>query len=525
MATPSLGELSNLGQPVRVNPEPYIIDTKSTIDVLNNAANQKAQYDWKKYLNFQDNLKEAYKNLDDTSALKAAQEDRPMLQQEMGKVFSEIADNPEAFSGKNPQLYGQIQSKLSKLKSTATQSAQDKLFDDVHRNYLAQNPELNTDENAALVQGYLKKPLGQRQAYTLKMPTIFDANLYTQDGLKNATTEFAGEPQLVGAIGADGKPGIGDEFIREWGGKKISQGQFLNYWNGGLETQTDKYGHSIKSAVRDMFKRLPPDQQEQYKGDYQNWWKQQGVNKFNSLGTPDENGVITIIDKDKYTQNPNFLEKEKYALNVEKEKFDQWAAKQHIGIDYLNATKEDKQNQDAATSIIRLGVGILNDAVKPENKREIFDGVGKKNRTVYELSNPTLLKQFGTIDKNGNVTNPPDRATFDPITKKINLTYEIKLGGKPRIEEKPLTIGEWTQQLVKGTYGEGKSGDIFGKVERIVNDNGGDLFEVSKKFKPQSQEKTYNVGGNTLTESQLQKGADKYAGGNIETYKKQLGIK
>ena len=55
------------------------------------------------------------------------------------------------------------------------------------------------------------------------------------------------------------------------------------------------------------------------------------------------------------------------------------------------------------------------------------------------------------------------------------------------------------------------------EIDNIKNDDG-----EPKKEEPKG--KTYNVGGKTYTESQLEKGA-KYYKLSLDEYKKQLGIK
>lgn len=491
MATPSLGELSNLGQPVRVNPEPYIIDTKSTIDVLNNAANQKAQYDWKKYLNFQDNLKEAYKNLDDTSALKAAQEDRPMLQQEMGKVFSEIADNPEAFSGKNPQLYGQIQSKLSKLKSTATQSAQDKLFDDVHRSYLAQKPELNTDENAALVQGYLKKPLGQREAYTLSMPTIFDPNAYAADLIKqeSVTSKFANPDEVT----------PDNQFIKTGEEGTISKrDSFLNLWDNGYGNQKDKYGHSIQKAINERYNMLPPEIKKQYPTE-KDFFHHMGELYFNS-----NKDLINVTKGSELKANTNYVNPQELALK-RATVAQGWA---RLNLDKAKLDKENDADVVGADSVLREATSIIDKGT--EVTVQDFDGKGGTKKVV-EIAEPTLLQTFGTIDKDGTTTNVPDVVQYDKDKGQLNLVYYQKdidgtikkVNGKRQVvDRKPLDERTWLKTIAKRSNPNKDIGTVNSLVDQVLTKSGNSLFKVSELYKgntPEAAEVTLTGNENPST--------------------------
>ena len=475
--TPSLGELSNLGQPVRVNPEPYIIDTKSTIDVLNNAANQKAQYDWKKYLNFQDNLKEAYKNLDDTSALKAAQEDRPFLQQEMGKVFSEIADNPEAFSGKNPQLYGQIQSKLSKLKSTATQSAQDKLFDDAHRNYLAQNPELNTDENAALVQGYLKKPLGQREAYTLSLPTLFNAD--------ELSGRIIADPSVTSKFATDDELTPDNQFIKSGQKGTISKRDaFLSKWDNSLDNAKDKFNHSIKKAITERYNMLPKDIKSQYPT-VKDFFHHMGELQFNS-----DKDLISITEGGELKANSNYVNPQELALK--KATVSQgWA---RIGLDKAKLDKENDADVVGADSVLREAVSII-DKGTPVTVQD-FDGKGGIKQVV-EIADPTLLQTFGNIDKDGKTTNVPDVVQYDKDKGQLNLVYYQKdengaikkVNGKRQVvDRKPLDERTWLKILAKRSNPNKDIGTVNSLVDQVLTKSGNSLFKVSELYKGNTQQ-------------------------------------
>jgi len=487
MAAPSLGEI------LSVRPEPnvatgtpaVVIDNSRTVDLLNQNARFKAQNDWNKYLNFQNNFKESLKDLSTIQGLETLSEDKPALKQKATEIYDVILKNPDAFSGKNPQAYAQIEKAVGELYATSTASKQDNAYDLAHREYINRNPELNTDENKSTIDSFRKAPLGKRTPYLLNMPTIFDTGKYSQDALVNSTTPFAGQPQLVGA---NGEPG--DQFIREFSGKKLSKNQFLDYWNGGLDIQTDKFGHSIKGAVVDMFKQLPSQQQSQYK-DYKDWWAKQGEAKFNSLpGEPDANGIKTIIEKDDYQANPNYVNPQELALK--KATVAQgWA---RIGLDKAKLDKENDADVVGADSVIREAVSII-DKGSPVTVED-YDGKGGKKQMV-EVAEPTLLQTFGNIDKDGKTTNVPDVVQYDKDKGQLNLIYYQKdengsikkVNGKRQVvDRKPLDERTWLKTIAKRSNPNKDLGTVNSLVDQVLTKSGNSLFKVSELYKGNTPE-------------------------------------
>lgn len=193
--------------------------------------------------------------------------------------------------------------------------------------------------------------------------------------------------------------------------------------------------------------------------------------------------------------NPNVTRSSVFNKNLGDYKIDKeknaigWA---NVKLGNRKLDQDQKEKQDAAQSILRLGIGILNSGNTPENTITYYDPTTKTNKQAFVMSDPTLLKQFGTVDKDGKTTNIPNQVRFDPKTNEAQLVYFQKdpdtgqeityANGGHKIEIKTLTEKDWLRQLAKGTYGEAKAGDIFGETERILQDNGGSLFELSKKI-------------------------------------------
>ncbi len=290
---PSLGELTYHAQPEIGGGLPgTVIDNRETVRVLNEAANIRSQNDWNKYLMFQNNLKDAYKNIEDISALETATEDKQYLNKQMGEIFQDIASDPRAFFAGGAK-YTQIQGKIAKLRSEATESKINNDYNIQNRKFLALNPELNTDDNKGIIDNYLKLPLGQRKAYTLNMPTLFNYPEYFKAAKESAGTAFS-QPgvldQTTGEI-------VGDEtsgFIST--GTRYDRNKFMNSWMAGLDVQQDKYGHSIKSYAQQQYDKLPPEQKKQFSS-VEDYWRRAGEVAF---GSDKDITDVTKVDVNEY---------------------------------------------------------------------------------------------------------------------------------------------------------------------------------------------------------------------------------
>lgn len=506
---PSLGEINSFrpdaelggGSPAVLN------DSRETVRILNESANQKAQNDWNKYLLFQNNLKDVYKNISDVEGLETAPQDKKYLSDKMGEVFQDISKDPRAFFG-GGKTYFDIQSRLAKLKGEATQSQQDYLYDDAHRKYLMTNPELNTDENKNLIQGYLNAPLGQRKAYTLNMPTLFDYQTYMSDALKSSASKESYASDIQG-----NKDGIG--YITS--ATKYDRGRFMNIWNTGLKYQTDKNGHPIASYAQQQFDRLPKEQQKQY-GSAENYWDIMGQNAFGSKGDIITDKEIKF-DEGQYKAAEINLDKIKVQIEAGKAKASETA-------DYASAGKSKAETEKVNAEVSKmLSNPSLNNTfdklialAKPSKYGSNIESKNVSNLDLAMLGGFDIEK---TIDGSVNTIKPKAGFFTNHNIKALTVrkddngnTYiaypETDADGKPTGDYKRVykedvlnNMNLLTTQL--GTKGE----TIFG--------NTGQPKTTTKK--------TYQYAGKTLTEDQLQKGADKYTGGDIEKYKNQLGIK
>lgn len=297
-STPSLGEILNF----QVDPDlgggaPNIVfDNRQLLQTVNDNARYQAENSWRKYGTFQKALADTFQNIADVSGLEVATQDREQLDAERKDLLDSIWKNPKEFFGSgNMVKRAEIEAKLSKYKSAATESKLNRTFDMAHRQFINQNPELNTDENKETIDSYWQQPLGQRKSYNLNMPTVFDYGAFSK--------------------GIYGSPGVSvtelkneytpdKKFIDEYEETTLKRDQFINRWMTGLMAN-DKYGHSLKTYADQQFKKLSADEKKRLGvSTPEEFWKVFGEQTFGSAND------ITTRQKGKRVANPYALEQQ-----------------------------------------------------------------------------------------------------------------------------------------------------------------------------------------------------------------------
>lgn len=175
MPEPGLSEILNFtADPMRGTGTPAVVfDSNSLIKNLNEAAQYKSENDWRKYNMFMGNLKEVYKDLNEIAKQPILTEDRDKIKNSMATLLKKISSDPHGFFGGGAK-YQETLGEIAKLQTDVTESKQNSLYDAAHRQYFYANPELDTEENRSVLDGYRKQALGARQPYLLKLPGIFD---------------------------------------------------------------------------------------------------------------------------------------------------------------------------------------------------------------------------------------------------------------------------------------------------------------------------------------------------------------
>lgn len=476
----SLSEILN----IRPNPEvatgtpAVVLDSTKLVDTLNRNAQFKAQMDWQKYTSFLNNYKDVVKDLAEVAKMDVATEDREKLQKDAGDIFNSIANDPRSFF-QGGESMREVYSQLSQLQARATESKLNKTFDTAHRMYLERNPELNTPENQAKIQSYLQQPLGSRQSYTLDMPTLFDSSAYGKAIMESPVVQRkTAESSIV-----DENKQPGTKFIREVQKVKYDRNAFMQAWMNGLNTQQDKYGHSIRGAVEQRFKQLPPELQKQYKTP-ENLFRAMGEAAFGS-----DQDIEQII-KDDLQNNPNAYRDEQLAIQREQVK-QGWA---NIGLQRDKLSKDDDEDILGADSVINEALSIIDNGIKSPRTVENYDAKGGK-KTFYTIDDPTLLQSFGNIDKDGKTINIPDEVQYDKDADRLNLIYFKKNPlngqlvltpgtGKRQIQDsKGLDSRTWLKLITKRSFPNKNIGTINTLVDKVLKAGGDNLFKLNEKMK------------------------------------------
>lgn len=483
---PTLNEILNVpADPERATGTPAVVyDNRELLHNLNINAQSKAENDWRKYSTFLNNLNSTYKNLEDIASADVATGDRDQLKKQGVDIFKDIIKDPRNIY--NPAT----QAKISSLRSNATESKLNRSFDFAHRQFVAQNPELNTPENQMKIDQYLKQPLGARDPYMLNMPTIFDINGLRSSLLTHPSVLTKDSTSNVTSQDAEGKDIPGTEFIRTTEKNKYNFDRFMNLWDQSLATQKDKYGHSIGGYAQQVYNQLPQAKKKYYdqNGGIQALWHDLGVNSFGSDKDISETVKTDLKD------NPAFLRAQSLAETIRHNK-----AAEAIG--WKNANKGDIDDIGSADTILKEVAEIIHKG-EPTTS-ENYQGMGG-SQDMFDVNDPTLLQKFGKIDKDGKITNVPDLVQYNPKSDKLDLVYfernsldptsiSVTKSGKRVVKEtKSIDPRTYLKEKAKLAFPNKDIGKINTLVEQAYTKMGGSLKNVSdyyfgKKQEPEAQ--------------------------------------
>jgi len=246
MPEPGLSEILNFNaDPQRGTGTPAVVyDSNNLINTLNDAAQYRAENVWRKYNMFMGNLKEVYKDLNEIAKQPILTEDREKIKGGMAQILKKISADPQGFFGGGGK-YQETLGEIAKLQTDVTESKQNALYDEAHRQYFYANPELDTQENRLLLDGFRKQQLGQRSPYLLKLPGLFDAKAIA-DALKISTekkfSEDAYSPDKKNLITTSG-------IIYDPGAWESQKKAFFD--------QSDKRGNPLRETITQRWNSSP----------------------------------------------------------------------------------------------------------------------------------------------------------------------------------------------------------------------------------------------------------------------------
>lgn len=379
MPEPSLSELTNIPSDASLGTSgltDFVPKMHEVNAQIYDAAKFKANMDWQKYQQFLANFKDVVKQGDDIAKMDLAAPDREYLQKQAADIFSEIAKNPKSSLGGQGMF--DIQSKLQKLQSDATQSKQDNMFDAYHRAFLDRVPDMKTDTNKAKVESYLKdQKLGTRQPYMLDAPDPeFDANKLFSGIVKSSTRPFS--ENNINPVDVNGQPLKG--YIQTETGDEVNPKSIRALWNLALTDNPD-----TARAIKKRYDTLPADIKKVYDANG-------GVAKFfDDLGAshlqaqfpdgsyaPTKEGNYRFNKKSDLKVDPNYLGAEKLAEQVRNDRaktaVDLYDAKTRR----INATKKDGSAIDNSIKGNALNGIPLSDETRADGEYNLTSGAGKR---------------------------------------------------------------------------------------------------------------------------------------------------
>jgi hypothetical protein len=484
VAEPSLSEITNL----KVDPElgtgntGYVVDNRDLVRNIIQAGQFKAQNDWKKYNLFLEDHKEKLKNAEEIASMPVAPQDRERLEKESINFLNNMANNPKDYFSQMGSAKGKEQEQqYLQWKKDATASKQDYLWDLENRKFLQQNPDHDTPENRAKIEGFLtNQKLGGRQPYILDMPGTYDPNALAKE-LNTAVEQKVAQPGMT----PDGK------FTYTETGTKYNPDQYRKV----ASSIFDLNQKGFQNTIGNLFSKLPASEQVKYK-DSQNPVKDWFLDFQDTFRKPDQ------VTKDDLKANP-------FALETQR-------AKTEFAL-------EDLRNRDTTGREIKLAElrNTLSDAPKPEQTKFLLNlassvvgnttgqtltvdtGKGAYSTEKVVDASPVIKKLFSkpiktsTKDASGKDVTTENALEPDVITrtadgglrtifyKKTPKGATVTSGGKPVEESAEIVPLPEVMSILGKDYMEKK--DLPGAVNLagdVLKQYGGDISKYAQAANP-----------------------------------------
>lgn len=223
-----------------------LLPFSQAIPLITSAAKAKSESNAFKYLQFQQNLKEYYKNFDEIKVDGLMEKDYPVITQQYAQLSKDIAANYDVIRNpmKNPEKYEELKGREAELRATIARSKQDVAFRTAHQGFLQSHPEFNTPDNQKILDDFSKGELGQRTTFTLTTPFTYDpgarakaANAVAQQKL----TEQKSQGRYL--VKEDALQYLETEYDAAW---------------DALGATQDKSGRTVTQIAADAYGKLDP---------------------------------------------------------------------------------------------------------------------------------------------------------------------------------------------------------------------------------------------------------------------------
>lgn len=484
MPVPTLSEITHV--PVdaeRGSGTPATVyDHGNLVNQLNQSAQYKAENDWRKYNLFLGNLKDVYKDLNEVAKQPVMTEDQDKIKGELSSIFKDISKDPKSYFGGGPK-FGEIQGRLAKLQSDATESKQNSLWDKAHREFFYRNPELDTEENRSLVEGYNKQPLGSRQPYLMKMPGLFDPST-----MSTAINDLVKKDIANSSVTPD------NQFIQTEKGTIYDPQKYRDIASV-LYDQPDKRGVPLKKTIAERFEKLPDYIKQKYAGQVDPV-KAYYMDLMEVYRKPDQ------MSKDELKPNPGYLEKEKAAEAERHHRAMEALERSGLSLNWSKFNYAKDEDKFGAATVLNEAIDIISKG----SEVNVYNKTSKKNEKRLRVADPTLLKIFGTIDKDETTTNVPDFVEYNKDTDQLTLGYydEKPENGKGGIVGREVKLDQrtWLKEIAKRSFPNKDIGKVNTLVDDILKDNGNSLFKMTQTSQANTSA-VYEFNGEKYTADEL----------------------
>jgi hypothetical protein len=346
--------------------------------------------------------------------------------------------------------------------SDATESKANATYDFAHRQYFYRNPDLDTPENRALIDAYSKQPLGSRNPYLLRLPGMYD-------GDKMAT-------YLNTLVKQENKTPLGDEnspFIDEQTKITYDPIKYRQLAEKLFEMPNER-GIPLRETMARRFEALTPELKDQYN---------KTADPVKSFFLDDiMSRILPGSESTERKSNPNYLEKQKLAEQRRHNKAAEGIDWANINLKKEALAKSSKEDQISALSVLNEA----KDIIRKGTEVDVYNRKTGKNEKRLRIGDPTLLKQFGTIDKDGNVTNTPDYIEYNRDNDQVVLGYYKRT---PVLNEKtnnierevPLDQRTWLKEITKRSFPNKDIGGVNTLIDQVLTAEGNSLYKLVTK--------------------------------------------
>ncbi len=375
MAEPTLSEITNL----KVDPElgtgntGYVVDNRELVRNITQAAQFKAQNDWKKYNLFLEDTKEKYKNADEIASMDVAPQDRERLEKEGADFLNGMANNPKDFFSQMGSAVGrEQQKKYLQWKRDATTSKNDHLYDLQHRKFLEENPDQATDKNKSTVNDFLEKQkLGERKPYILEMPGVYDPVGLSKE-LNTAVEQKIARPGFT----PDGK------FSFTETGAKYDPEQYRKV-AGNIFDLNQK---GFQSTIANLFKKLPATEQLKYKNS-ENPVKDWFLDFQDTFRKPDQ------TTKEDLKANPFALESQRAKTEFALEDLrNRNTEGREIKLAQIRQGLQDAPKPEQTKFLLNLASSVIGNTTGKQLRIDLGKGQYSTEKVID--ASPNLLKMF-----------------------------------------------------------------------------------------------------------------------------------